>query len=531
MARYTIKPINQERDFRQEELFFSTTDRRGVIRSGNAVFARVAGYGSVEELIGKPHNIIRHPDMPRAVFRLMWNTIQENRLFAGYVKNLATDGRYYWVMALVLPLSDGYLSVRFKPSSPHHDFIRNLYAGMLEIERKGGEDREGREQGLQAAAERMAQVLHEEGYESYEAFIQAALAIEFASRNSGMAAAKEKREAESGETSGASNLFKGGISSITRSLMDDFLATSLRGCEAADAELDRLFYLVEDFFALNDKLIDKSAYLRSLASRVHLLSLNALVESNRLEEDGLGLTVISDRMAKSSDASVDLIKGMNERIAALVAALREMAFAIASAKLVIEMALFFGHELIESRSEEEAGALARSRMREDLSLLIDSFSRQTLRIQDSLRVSKAPIDLLKKSIGSLEWEIRSLNFIHMAGKIEAVRIEGAQKFKMTFEEAFKQIAVAQEELKDFTSAIATLVSQAAQIERVSKIIGDINGSESNRDESLGRESDPAPETAIPSIFSEAEETKHSLMKPAFFAGDETPMIEIAESAI
>jgi len=116
MRKTSIVPSNTERNFRINESFFSCTDTKGTILAGNAVFQRVSGY-SESELVGSPHNVIRHPDMPRAVFKLFWDTILGGQPIAAVVKNMAKDGAYYWVVALVAPTKSGFVSIRFKPAS------------------------------------------------------------------------------------------------------------------------------------------------------------------------------------------------------------------------------------------------------------------------------------------------------------------------------------------------------------------------------------------------------------------------------
>lgn len=111
-----ISTTDQESIFELNEYFISRTDKRGVIQFGNEVFYRVSGY-SVEQMIGSPHNIIRHPDMPKAIFKFFWQTIKQNKTIAAYVKNKSIDGKYYWVFATAFPTKDGYLSIRMKPSS------------------------------------------------------------------------------------------------------------------------------------------------------------------------------------------------------------------------------------------------------------------------------------------------------------------------------------------------------------------------------------------------------------------------------
>ena len=122
-----------ESPFRIEELFFSRTDDRGIIRSGNSVFQRVSHY-TWDELIGAPHKLIRHPDMPKAVFYLLWETIKSGRPIGAYVKTRAKTGQYYWVFAIVTPIEGGYLSVRLKPSSPLFSAVEGEYGTLRKTE-------------------------------------------------------------------------------------------------------------------------------------------------------------------------------------------------------------------------------------------------------------------------------------------------------------------------------------------------------------------------------------------------------------
>ena len=89
-------------DVPKSSILVSKTDPRGFITYANPTFCAVAGY-QVEELLGKPHNIIRHPEMPRSVFSLMWDTLQDQKEFFGYVKNRCSNGNHYWVFAHVVP--------------------------------------------------------------------------------------------------------------------------------------------------------------------------------------------------------------------------------------------------------------------------------------------------------------------------------------------------------------------------------------------------------------------------------------------
>ena len=131
-------PINEEYVF-DGRAIVSETDLKGVITYANRKFCEISGY-TVDELIGKPHNIIRHPDMPKAAFAQMWQTIQSGTLWHGLVKNLRKDGRYYWVDTEVTPTYDdegnvkGYMAARKPASRKNIEETAVLYKKMLEQE-------------------------------------------------------------------------------------------------------------------------------------------------------------------------------------------------------------------------------------------------------------------------------------------------------------------------------------------------------------------------------------------------------------
>lgn len=119
--------------FPEHELLMSTTDRTGRITHCNAAFCHVSGYNSMDELMGQPHNMVRHPDMPAEAFKDMWATIGHGRTWTGLVKNLRKDGRYYWVRAYVTPIMEGgkprgHMSVRVKPTDGEVRAATALYA-------------------------------------------------------------------------------------------------------------------------------------------------------------------------------------------------------------------------------------------------------------------------------------------------------------------------------------------------------------------------------------------------------------------
>jgi PAS domain S-box-containing protein len=116
----SVNVRDEEIPYPAGRLIVSRTDGNGLITQVNDSFCEIAGY-SREELLGEPHCILRHPDMPKAAFRALWETVGRGEIWNGYVKNLARDGRYYWVYATVIPNRRrgeivGFTSVRREPS-------------------------------------------------------------------------------------------------------------------------------------------------------------------------------------------------------------------------------------------------------------------------------------------------------------------------------------------------------------------------------------------------------------------------------
>ena len=131
-------PLDEEFKF-SKGLIISSTDLKGIITYANRKFCEIAGY-TKSELTGKNHNIIRHPDMPKAAFKELWNMIQKGKEWTGVVKNLRKDGRYYWVFTHISPIFDnageitGYTAARRPASENEVSECTLLYREMLEEE-------------------------------------------------------------------------------------------------------------------------------------------------------------------------------------------------------------------------------------------------------------------------------------------------------------------------------------------------------------------------------------------------------------
>lgn len=133
-------PNDVEHFLDNEDFIVTKTDARGIIIYANDAFVELSGYEE-SELIGRSHNLVRHPDMPKAAFKDLWSKVQSGEEWRGFVKNLRKDGGFYWVEALVTPSREngeivGFMSVRRKASKEEIERCTKLYAEMRQDEKR-----------------------------------------------------------------------------------------------------------------------------------------------------------------------------------------------------------------------------------------------------------------------------------------------------------------------------------------------------------------------------------------------------------
>lgn len=271
------------------ELFFSRTDERGKICAGNDVFQRISGF-HWQELLGEPHNIVRHPDMPRAVFRLLWDRLHKNQPTGAYVKNRAKDGRHYWVYAIITPIDGGYLSVRMRPSSALLPIVSQEYADLLNAEKT---EKLSPPQG----AERLLQRLAVLGFPSYDTFMGASLTTELASRAGHMQRQPHPAVALYGQLMSASKF-----------------------------------------------LLEAASTIAEGYQRHRFVPLNLMVQASRLGDAGKAISTISNNYEALSGQirlGLDRFIAATERVSL---AIHEGAFLLATSEVQDEIAAIFGRE-------------------------------------------------------------------------------------------------------------------------------------------------------------------------------------------
>ncbi len=170
-TRQVIQPTGRERRFRKDDFILSKTDPKGRITYANETFLWVSGY-TEEEVLGAPHNIVRHPDMPRCIFQYLWETISSGEELFAYVVNLCKNGDHYWVLAHVTATMDGqgritgYHSNRRAPKPSALAHIRPIYDELRQIERQHSD----RKAGLKASRSHLDNLIASSG-KSFNEFI------------------------------------------------------------------------------------------------------------------------------------------------------------------------------------------------------------------------------------------------------------------------------------------------------------------------------------------------------------------------
>lgn len=160
-----------ERTFQTDEIIVSKTDPTGRIVYANDIFVDISGY-AVDEILGQPHSMIRHPDMPRAVFKLLWDRIAEGHEIFAYVVNRSKNGDHYWVLAHVTPNFDdagkivGYHSCRRTPKRQAVETVSGLYAQLRQVENQNE-----RKAGLEMSSAMLHQAVQSLGFSSYDRFV------------------------------------------------------------------------------------------------------------------------------------------------------------------------------------------------------------------------------------------------------------------------------------------------------------------------------------------------------------------------
>jgi aerotaxis receptor len=432
-----------ERRFELDELFISTTDSKGHIRLSNRVFVRVSGY-TADELAGRAHNIIRHPDMPRALFAAFWERLLAHRPVAAYVKNRAKNGDHYWVMAVAVPVPGGYASVRLKPTDPElFPLVKDLYAELVALERSvEGDEPRRRKAAIAASSERLAELLAAAGYETYEAFMHRAMVAEVT-----------RRAAAVGESA---------LAPLVEAApdADPRLAQVLSSALELRRGLDGMLSAIAGNSAVATRLATRSGFVRELSDDLRLFALNAMLAASRLE-DGGPLSAIAGLQSARFDALAPRLESLGAALEQAGGRLDEMGFRAAACHVQAEMmAVFAGEHLDDEELSPE--------MCEQLTLLTHAVSDAAGSLREGLAALDAAITRIDADARRVHRELDIVRALEVNGRIEAARATGTEHVRTLFTEMGARIASARSEVAEFLDLDQTLGRDAALEHRTRK---------------------------------------------------------------
>ncbi|UTS79750.1 PAS domain-containing protein [Phaeobacter piscinae] len=400
--RIESRPTRGEAPFGLNEVFFSRTDSRGVILAGNYVFRRVSNY-EWEELLGAPHNTIRHPDMPKGVFKLFWDAIQSGQTMGAYVKNKSKDGLHYWVFAVVVPCAEGYLSARIKPSSKLFDDVQGLYAKLLAAEQN--EDLSPEE-----SAERLKSWVVDQGYDDYRQFATKAISEELIARDTGL-----------------------------DNEPDQMIVDLCQTLDNAKTLVGETEGLIKDFDAM------------------HTIPHNLRVIASRIEPSGGPVTVLSQNYGAMSREMSDWfaahVMGKDSNFAVIEAAVDDSLFVECMVRVLKEC---------DIQLQKERRILGEMDMQGERDLLAQLVSEQLERAGKGLDQVEREASRIMHACQVMHRHFLGLSSTRVLCKIESARLPESGE---TLADIIDQLGVFQERISQRLERIARLSSEIRSLER------------------------------------------------------------------
>lgn len=413
------------------------------------MFVRVSGYEE-SDLVGQPHSKIRHPDMPASVFRLFWDMLQAGESIAAYVKNRARDGEYYWVMAMAVPVQDGYLSVRLKPTSDQLPIVKDIYARVLACEEAAASQGESKGAIIDAGTVALTRELKGLGFETYVDFMQRALVTEMMCRAETLAQntlppSRTPRQHFSGNDQSrvVSDLY------IESSQCDRALASML-------GELTALESANRNFASACKEICEQAEIIRGVAMNSHICATNGVLDA------------ISGQLAAAEADLRQLLELIDDAFQRVSDSLKTLEFNVSVASLQSEIATIFLKELeVGSSPATEENVVT---------LLTQSCSRQ-IELFEHLDCAGDWFRDIASLTDKLKCNAKTLRYIRMAGVTEATYLPSDHAFIGLFEQVKESIAASMSfcttldhQVQDCESVISGLASTKKNLaNRVSKI--------------------------------------------------------------
>jgi PAS domain S-box-containing protein len=486
MRKPHVTPRDTASDFKLHELFFSCTDRRGVILGGNEIFRRVSGYGETE-LVGAAHNLIRHPDMPRTIFRMFWDYLLQGRPIAAFVKNLAKDGAYYWVLAMATPVEDGFLSVRLKPSSPLLPAVENLYRQMRAREVEGEQRGEADADTYAAVAGLLTAALKKLGHESYDDFMQLALLqTELTSRDRLLA--QEQR-----------TLLVAPPAPVPG---EPALAAVLRGAvweaNRQAEEFNTLYRRIDEVAEVNGRLRESVRRLTVLTGDFNITSFNIALRASKLGHEGRGIAVIAARLTEISEETSRQIRDLGQRTRAVTERLGQSIFNLAWARVQFEMVAVHYREVLAEllQGEISPGSNLLARRLLMAARLRQGFARTgetTVAALGELSRVLRQFDAHTEELGRV---VTTLTVAKVGGLIETSHLQSDDSFASIFADVSDQTRNSQEGFRELSLQVEALLSHSDDAPRLAEAVHAFSRNLEEHERQLGQANTLPAEAAL-----------------------------------
>jgi aerotaxis receptor len=402
-------------------------------------------------LVGSAHNVIRHPDMPRTVFRLFWDHLLQDRPIAAYVKNLAKDGEYYWVLAIAMPVEEGFLSVRLKPTSPLLPAVEELYRRMRAREVEGEQRGEAEADTFAAATGLMLAALRQLGYEGYDEFMQLALLqTELASRDALLA--QEQR-----------SLFP---PAPAPGQGEPALAAAFRTVRAEAirqaADFGDLFRRIDELARLNTQLRESVRVLTALTGDFNITSFNIALRASKLGHEGRGIAVIAARLTEISEETTRQVRDLDGRVRGVSGRLGLAVFNLAWARVQSETVGMYYHEVLGELlgGEVRPGAEPVARRLQMIARLQQGFARtgaSTVQALEDLSGVLRQLDAHTEELGRV---VTTLTVAKVGGLIETSHLHSDVSFAEIFDDVSKQTRESETGFKRLALQVDALLGHA-----------------------------------------------------------------------
>ena len=416
MQKIRNSTLSSEVNFDKDELFFSITKRDSTIINGNDTFVRISEF-SRDELIGQYHNIVRHPDMPKVVFKVFWDYLKANRPIAAYVKNRTKNKGYYWVFAVVFPFKDSYISIRIKPNIDVFDSIKEIYSKLLEAQTKLDMDE---------SQELFLKLLSDTGYSDYDHFINDVLVKELLKRKELLFKKQDKIDF----------------------CQNDELKLKIHSLYCSSEKLMRQyetwFEKTDRFMEIKSTFEEKAFVLSSLAKDIIFLSINASIASYKVDVYGETFGVLASDIRNNAKENDIIINNIDDLYRSLSTSLNEIVFLVSSISLQIETVTYFIKELFENNNKELSSNIF------FLFELVSSYNEKLTELTMSMDKS------IKKSLfhlSELEQQIMYLGYVQIYGNIESARFNDESS---GFKEIFLQLKALSFEISKETSIMKNM---------------------------------------------------------------------------